>query len=122
MSLLPVYVFIEEEKAFKALIDASEPVISPMSIPFSVNEPVMTALCINICYLLFDINIFNYTIENEGTYPSDTTVTYAVVLLEVPVPLLEVFTLNTIHPVLQITTELIVLDPPPAPFEDIFNP
>ena len=48
--LLPVYMFTEAENEFKAPIDTSEPVMSPMSIPFNISEPVTCALCINICY------------------------------------------------------------------------
>jgi hypothetical protein len=45
-----VKAFIEAENWFKLPICASDPVMSPISTPLSVNEPVTLALCINISY------------------------------------------------------------------------
>jgi hypothetical protein len=46
-----VYDNIDDENEFNASTPASEPVMSEMSMPFNVNEPVIAALCIIICYL-----------------------------------------------------------------------
>ena len=50
-SVLLVKFRIDAEKLFNAPTPASEPVMSDMSMPFNVNEPVIAALCIIICYL-----------------------------------------------------------------------
>jgi hypothetical protein len=60
--LLAVYDSIDDEKLFRDATEASELVISDISIPLYVSEPVIAALCINICYDLFYINIRYYIV------------------------------------------------------------